>query len=78
MLAGAAGSGGPSRPNMLFDEEGNIKNKGGHLAVWHSRPEKNGTPPGKYYSEFTVNKYNRFYWMKLNECDPMPADQHRR
>jgi hypothetical protein len=72
LLAGAAGSGGPSRVNMLFDEQGNIKNKGGHLAVWHSRPELNGTPPGKNYSEFVVNKYNRFYWMKLNECDPVP------
>ena len=72
ILAGAAGSGGPSRLNMLFDDEGNLKNKGGHLAVWHSRPEKNGTPPGKHYSEFTVNKYNRFYWMTLNESDPVP------
>ena len=72
LLAGAAGSGGPSRPNLLFDEKGNIKNKGGHLAVWHSRPELNGTPPGKNYSEFTTNKYNRFYWMKLNECGPVP------
>ena len=60
LLAGAAGSGGPSRVNMLFDEQGNIKNKGGHLPVWHSRPELNGTPPGKNYSEFVVNKYNRF------------------
>ena len=72
LLAGAAGSGGPSRPNLLFDEAGKIKNKGGHLAVWHSRPEQNGTPPGKNYSEFATNKYNRFYWMKLNECDPTP------
>ncbi len=72
LLAGAAGSGGPSRVNILFDEQGNLKNKGGHLAVWHSRPELNGTPPGKNYSEFTTNKYNRFYWMKLNECDPVP------
>ena len=72
LLAGAAGSGGPSRVNILFDEKGNIKNKGGHLPVWHSRPELNGTPPGKNYSEFATNKYNRFYWMKLNECDPVP------
>ncbi len=72
ILAGAAGSGGPSRLNLLFDEQGNLKNQGGHLPVWHSRPEKNGTPPGENYSEYTTNKYNRFYWMKLNECDPIP------
>ena len=72
ILAGAAGSGGPTWPYMLFDEDGNIKNEAGHLAIWQSRPEKNGTPPGKNYSEFVVNKYNRFYWMKINECDPIP------
>ncbi|MBA4383134.1 MAG: hypothetical protein C0410_00210 [Anaerolinea sp.] len=72
ILAGAAGSGGPTRPDMLFNKDGSIKNEAGHLAVWQSRPEKNGTPPGKQYSEFVVNKYNRFYWMKINECDPIP------
>ncbi len=72
ILAGAAGSGGPTRPDMLFDEDGTIKNEAGPLAFWQSRPEKNGTPPGKQYSEFIVNKYNRFYWMKINECDPTP------
>lgn len=72
ILAGAAGSGGPSELFVLFDKDGNIKNKAGHLAIWQSRPEKNGLPPGKVYDEFTVNKYNRFYWMKINECDPVP------
>ncbi len=57
---------------MLFNENGEIINEAGHLAIWQSRPEKNGTPPGKHYSEFVVNKYNRFYWMKINECDPIP------
>jgi hypothetical protein len=72
ILAGAAGSGGPTQLDMLFDEEGNLKNEAGHLAFWQSRPETNGLPPGKQYSEFVVNKYNRFYWMKINECDPTP------
>lgn len=72
LLAGAAGSGGPTRLNMLFDESGEIINQGGPLAIWQSRPEKNGLPPGKSYSEFVINKYNRFYWMKINECDPLP------
>lgn len=72
ILAGAAGSGGPCEPFLLFDEEGKIKNRAGHLAVWQSRPEKNGLPPGKTYDEFSVNKLNRFYWMKINGCDPVP------
>ena len=42
------------------------------MAIWQSRPEKNGLPPGGHYDEATVNKYSRFYWMKINECDPIP------
>lgn len=72
ILAGIAGSGGPSEPQVIFDENGKIKNKAGHLAVWQSRPEKNGTPPGKSYSEFEINKKNRIYWMQINECDSIP------
>jgi len=72
LLAGAAGSGGPTKPQLLFDENGRIKNLGGPMAIWQSRPEKNGLPPGGRYDEATVNKYARFYWMKINECDPIP------
>ena len=72
LLAGAAGSGGPARPEMLYDAEGNIKNLGGPLAIWQTRPEKNGLPPGATYDESVINKYARFYWMKVNECDPVP------
>lgn len=72
ILAGAAGSGGPCEPFLLFDEQGQVKNKAGHLAIWQSRPEKNGLPPGKSYDEFTVNKKNRIYWMRVNECDTVP------
>ena len=72
LLAGAAGSGGPARPEMLYDEDGNVKNLGGPLAIWQSRPEKNGLPPGAAYDEAVINKYARFYWMKVNECDPIP------
>ena len=72
ILAGAAGSGGPCEPFILYGEDGKIKNKAGHMAIWQSRPEKNGLPPGKTYDEFYVNKWNRFYWMRINECDPVP------
>ena len=66
LLAGAAGSGGPTKPEKLFSP------LGGPRAIWQSRPEKNGLPPGGHYDEATVNKYSRFYWMKINECDPIP------
>ena len=72
LLAGAAGSGGPTKPEKLFSPQGEILNLGGPMAIWQSRPEKNGLSPGGHYDEATVNKYSRFYWMKINECDPIP------
>lgn len=72
ILAGAAGSGGPCELRNIFDPDGKIINRAGHLAVWQSRPEKNGLPPGKEYDEYTINKMNRIYWMKLNDCGLIP------
>ncbi|HJA64744.1 hypothetical protein B5F07_05460 [Lachnoclostridium sp. An169] len=72
ILAGAAGSGGPCELRNIFDENGRIINHAGHLAIWQSRPEKNGLPPGKTYDEYTINKMNRIYWMRINECDLIP------
>jgi poly(3-hydroxybutyrate) depolymerase len=72
ILAGAAGSGGPTQLDMLFTDDGTIKNVAGHLPVWQARPEKNGTPPGRPYGEPTLNRFNRFYWMELNGCEKIP------
>lgn len=72
ILAGAAGSGGPTQLDMLFTDDGMIKNVAGHLPVWQARPEKNGTPPGRPYGEPTLNRFNRFYWMELNGCEKIP------
>lgn len=72
ILAGAAGSGGPCELRNIFNQDGKIINKAGHLAIWQSRPEKNGLPPGKEYDEYTINKMNRIYWMKINECELVP------
>lgn len=72
ILAGAAGSGGPSQLEVIYEPDGSLRNVAGPLAVWQSRPELNGTPRGKNYNEFDVNKFNRYYWMQLNECDPIP------
>ncbi len=72
ILAGAAGSGGPTQLDMLFTDDGELKNVAGHLPVWQARPETNGTPPGRPYDEPLLNRFNRFYWMHLNECGPIP------
>lgn len=72
ILAGAAGSGGPTQLDVLFDDAGNLKHNTGHLPVWQARPETNGTPPGKPYPESMVNRFNRFYWMYINECELVP------
>ncbi len=71
ILAGAAGSGCSTFTDQLFEPDGTIKNVGGCLPVWQSRPENNDIPPSKEDSLY-VNKYNRYYWMKLNGCGPVP------
>lgn len=71
MLAGAAGSGCATFLSLLFDENGKIKNQGGPLAVWQSRPERNNIPEDDREA-LRVNKYNRLYWMRINECGPVP------
>lgn len=71
VLAGAAGSGCASFLSLLYDKDEKIKNKSGHLAIWQSRPELNDIPPEKYEA-LKVNKYNKLYWMRINECDSIP------
>jgi hypothetical protein len=71
ILAGAAGSGCATFLSLLFDKDGRIKNNPGPLDIWQSRPELNDIPPLKD-DALTVNKYNRYYWMRINGCGPIP------
>lgn len=71
VLAGAAGSGCATFLSKLFTPEGEIVNQAGHLDVWQSRPELNDIPPDKPEA-LNVNRYNRYYWMRINECEPVP------
>lgn len=71
ILAGAAGSGCATFLSVLYDKDGLIKNKAGHLDIWQSRPELNDIPPDKPET-LNVNKYNRYYWMRINDCKPIP------
>lgn len=71
VLAGAAGSGCATFLSKLFTPEGAVINQAGHLDVWQSRPELNDIPPDKEEG-LTVNRYNRYYWMRINACEPVP------
>ena len=71
LLAGAAGSGAATWPNALFDGEGNLLNAAGPVPVWQARPEHNQFE-GDYEGEAFAFKMNRYYWLKVNECDPVP------
>jgi len=67
LLAGAAGSGAAVGRGLLYDDEGRIINRGGHLAIWQSRPELNGFP-----GDIEANKFNREYWLQINGCTTLP------
>lgn len=71
ILAGAAGSGAATFLSLIFTKDEKIINKGGPLAIWQSRPELNDIPPGREI-EKKVHKYNRLYWMRINECELIP------
>lgn len=71
ILAGAAGSGAAAFLSLVFTKEEKIINKDGPLAIWQSRPELNDIPPGRDL-EKKVHKYNRLYWMRINECELVP------
>ena len=71
VLAGAAGSACAGFLSLLFDKEEKIKNQGGPVAIWQSRPELNNIPPEKEEA-LKVNKYNRLYWMRINDCETIP------
>jgi poly(3-hydroxybutyrate) depolymerase len=72
VLAGAAGSGGPSDLRLLYDDNGKIINRAGHLSIWQSRPERNGSPSGDTSAELKINRLNKEYWLKLNGCKTLP------
>lgn len=71
-LAGAAGASGPGSIGLCFDEEGRLIGKAAPLAIWQTRAEHNGFGIRDYPVDAYVNKYNRLYWMLINECDPIP------
>lgn len=72
ILAAAAGSGGPSDIELIYDEKGEVKNRSGSLFVWQTRPELNGMPNDVGMEEYDYNRLNREYWLKVNKCTSPP------
>lgn len=71
ILAGAAGAGAATWANSLFNEDGSLKNVAGPVPIWQSRPEHNAFDGDMEKEEFNF-KMNRYYWLKINECDTIP------
>lgn len=72
VLAGAAGSGGPSSLTLLFDEDDKVINRGGPLAIWQTRLERDGVPPHYGKSTREVVARNRDYWRIVNGSTALP------
>jgi len=72
VLAGAAGSGGPTALDLLFDAQGERINAGGPLAIFQTRLERDGVPPHYGAEVGTVVTRNREYWTGLNGVTGTP------
>jgi len=72
VLAGAAGSAGPSALGLLFDETGERINRGGPLAIFQTRMERDAVPPHYGAEVGTVVARNRDYWLGLNRASRIP------
>ena len=72
VLAAAAGSGGPSDIEIIYDKTGKVKNRSGSLYVWQTRPELNGMPNDVGMNEFEYNRRNLEYWLTVNKCSSIP------
>lgn len=72
LFAGAAGSGCPTNPCLLFEEDGSLINKGGPLDIWQSRLEHDRTPYHYGADDRTVVRKSLNYWRLLNGATGLP------
>ena len=73
VLAGAAGSGGPTALGLLFDEAGERINRGGPLPVLQTRLERDAVPPHYGAGVRDVVARNRDYWIGVNGASAVPT-----
>lgn len=72
ILAGAAGAAACTWAIDLFEKDGSLKNVAGPVAAWQTRPENNGFGMTDYEGQLDPNNINRYYWLKINGCNPLP------
>ncbi len=72
VLAGQAGSGGPTATSLLFDQQNQIINRAGPVASWQSRLELDRVPPHFKDDTDEIVRRNREYWKRINGCDALP------
>ncbi|MDN4480565.1 stalk domain-containing protein [Demequina muriae] len=72
ILAGAAGSGGPTSPALLFDENDRPVNAAGPVAIWQSRLDLDAVPPQYTSGVSEVVRRNREYWLEINGVQGRP------
>lgn len=72
LLAGAAGSGGPADPALLFTPDNEIINDGGPVPIWQSRLELDEPPARHTSSDADVVTQNREYWLRVNGVTEHP------
>jgi len=72
VLAAVGGSAGPVGKTLLYNEDGTIKNEGGPLAVFQTRPEFNSWPDDCADWDVARNNMSREYWFEINGCSRIP------
>jgi poly(3-hydroxybutyrate) depolymerase len=72
-LAGAAGSGGPTAPGLLTDEQGEKVNRGGPVPIWQTRLELDYVPPHYGVPVHEAVTGHREYWIAINGTNSTPS-----
>lgn len=72
IFAGAAFSGALASPLLLYEKDGSLINKGGKIPVCQSHMELDQMNPGAGVAVAEVIAKNRKYWLRINECNPVP------
>ncbi len=73
VLAGAAGSGAPIDPSLLFTENGDVINEGGPIPMWQSRLDLDAGPQHYATNGTELVRQNLDYWLRVNGVRTPPT-----
>lgn len=73
VLAGAAGSGAPVDPSLLFGADGQPINAAGPVPMWQSRLDLDAGPQLYATQGAELVRQNREYWLQVNGADEPPS-----